>query len=190
MTASSFPSRKETLLNQNHAPATKARRSRYALLRQLRCQCRSFLPLSPIYFSLPVILSVFLYNTYCLCTTCIVCAIWAVHVWTHARVYVEYVVCMCVCVCVGGGGSVVCLWSQVEDLFYNVPTRRKALTSPTDEFNRVYEVVSRSALARGTYSSTLSTHARTHPHTRHARTQTSGVPSAIARLALTQPTAT
>lgn len=32
---------------------------------------------------------------------------------------------------------------QVEDLFYNVSTRRKALKSPSEEYSRIIEVISR-----------------------------------------------
>jgi DNA mismatch repair ATPase MutL len=37
--------------------------------------------------------------------------------------------------------SVVCL--EVEDLYYNVPTRRKALKSPAEEYQKIIDVVSR-----------------------------------------------
>ena len=44
--------------------------------------------------------------------------------------------------CAGNIGTVI----AVEDLFYNMPLRRKALTSPTEEFNRVSDVVTKYAI--------------------------------------------
>ncbi|TRY55895.1 hypothetical protein DNTS_029136 [Danionella cerebrum] len=44
--------------------------------------------------------------------------------------------------CAGNQGSLI----SVEDLFYNVSTRRKALKSPTEEYSRIIEVVSRYAI--------------------------------------------
>jgi DNA mismatch repair protein MLH1 len=43
----------------------------------------------------------------------------------------------------------------IEDLFYNVPIRLKALKLPTEEFQRIYDVVSRYAIHNYTVSFSL-----------------------------------
>jgi DNA mismatch repair protein MLH1 len=44
---------------------------------------------------------------------------------------------------------------QIEDLFYNVPSRRKALQKPQEEFLKLYEVVARYAIHNAGIALTL-----------------------------------
>ena len=48
------------------------------------------------------------------------------------------------------------LFLQVEDLFYNIITRRKALKNPSEEYGKILEVVGRYHLKFGSGSLTLS----------------------------------
>ena len=49
---------------------------------------------------------------------------------------------LCVPTCQGNKGTTI----AVEDLFYNVSTRRNVLSSPSEEFHKIYDVVSRYAI--------------------------------------------
>lgn len=53
--------------------------------------------------------------------------------------------------CAGNQGTII----LVENLFYNIATRRKALSSPSDEFNKISEVVTRYAVHNPTVSFSL-----------------------------------
>ncbi|KAI5630128.1 DNA mismatch repair protein Mlh1, partial [Silurus asotus] len=56
--------------------------------------------------------------------------------------------------CAGNQGTLI----SVEDLFYNVQTRRKALKSPSEEYSRIVEVVSRYAIHNSGKSFTVKKH--------------------------------
>ncbi|KAI0210068.1 DNA mismatch repair protein Mlh1 [Lamellibrachia satsuma] len=56
--------------------------------------------------------------------------------------------------CAGNIGTKI----TVEDLFYNIVTRRKALKSPTEEHRKLMEVISRYAIHNATVGFTLKKH--------------------------------
>lgn len=61
--------------------------------------------------------------------------------------------------CAGNPGTTI----TVENLFYNVPTRRKALKSPGEEFAKVLEVVQRYASSRTDVAFTCRKHGEARP---------------------------
>eukprot|EP00049_Salpingoeca_infusionum_P015727 m.308409 g.308409 ORF g.308409 m.308409 type:complete len:850 (+) comp15939_c3_seq30:194-2743(+) len=68
--------------------------------------------------------------------------------------------------CAGNIGTQI----TVEDLFYNVPTRKRALKSASDELNRVADIVSRYAVHNSKVSFTLRKHGDTSPVVRTTAT--------------------
>lgn len=80
------------------------------------------------------------------------------------------------------------LLPQVEDMFYNSPARRKALKNPTEEFNKIHDLIVRYAIHNAHISFSLkkvvaahhleSTLADGSPFIEAARTQRSCDPHA------------
>lgn len=64
--------------------------------------------------------------------------------------------------CAGNQGTQI----TVEDLFYNIATRRKALKNPSDEFSKIVEVVSRYAIHNSGVSFTVKKQGETAPDVR------------------------
>lgn len=56
--------------------------------------------------------------------------------------------------CAGNQGTTI----TIEDLFYNVPIRQKTIKSPTDEFSKIFDVVSKYSVHNHSVSFTLKKH--------------------------------
>lgn len=56
--------------------------------------------------------------------------------------------------CAGNQGTII----TVEDLFYNVPQRKNALKAPNEEFQKIYDVVSKYAIHNATIAFVLKKH--------------------------------
>lgn len=56
--------------------------------------------------------------------------------------------------CAGNQGTII----TIENLFYNVPTRRKALSNPSEEFNKITEIVMKYAVHNPTVGFTFKKH--------------------------------
>ncbi|XP_025158348.1 DNA mismatch repair protein Mlh1 isoform X2 [Harpegnathos saltator] len=64
--------------------------------------------------------------------------------------------------CAGNQGTII----TIENLFYNVPTRRKALSSSSEEFTKITEVVMRYAVHNQAVGFTLKKHGEPSPQVR------------------------
>ncbi|XP_020281682.1 DNA mismatch repair protein Mlh1 isoform X2 [Pseudomyrmex gracilis] len=75
--------------------------------------------------------------------------------------------------CAGNQGTII----TIENLFYNVATRRKALSNPSDEFIKITEVVMRYAVHNPTVGFTLKKHGEPSPQVRtpHNSTKQSNI---------------
>ncbi|XP_012528513.1 DNA mismatch repair protein Mlh1 isoform X2 [Monomorium pharaonis] len=75
--------------------------------------------------------------------------------------------------CAGNQGTMI----TIENLFYNVATRRKALSNPSEEFTKITEVVMRYAVHNPTVGFTLKKHGESSPQVRtpHSSTKQSNI---------------